>query len=71
MLEISPVLIQPVETVKLTLHMFNAELQSFDIKSSFVVEPMQAHLAADWVYCDPLRLSQVIPNLSCITRSIC
>jgi len=63
MLHVSPVQVQVESTVRRTLKMFEGELQAHNIKMSFVVEPSFQDAEVDWVFCDPVRLTQVFINL--------
>jgi len=43
--------------------MFESELQAHDIQMTFVVEQSFQKAEIDWVYCDPVRLTQIFINL--------
>ena len=63
MLHVSPVQVQVEPTVRRTLKMFESELQAHDIKMTFTVEPSYRKAQIDWVFCDPVRLTQIFINL--------
>ena len=63
MLHVTPVHVQVESTVRRTLKMFESELQAHDIQMTFVVEQSFQKAEIDWVYCDPVRLTQIFINL--------
>lgn len=62
-LHVSPVQVEVESTVRRTLKMFEGEMQAHDIKMHFVVEPSFQDAQIKWVFCDPVRLTQVFINL--------
>jgi signal transduction histidine kinase len=63
MLHVSPVQVEVESTVRRTLKMFEGELQAHNINMSFVVEQSFQNAQIEWVFCDPVRLTQVFINL--------
>ena len=63
MLHVTPVQVQVERTVRRTLKMFEGELQAHDIQMVFEVEPSYHTAKIDWVFCDPVRLTQIFINL--------
>ncbi|KAH7634237.1 putative histidine kinase group protein [Sordaria sp. MPI-SDFR-AT-0083] len=63
LLLVTPVDVQPVQVVEEVLKMFEAELNSNDIKGHFQIEQSYRNLEVDWVKLDPSRLKQVLINL--------
>jgi signal transduction histidine kinase len=63
MLHVTPVQVQVESTVRRTLKMFESELQAHDIQMTFVVEDSYEEAKVDWVFCDPVRLTQIFINL--------
>ncbi|KAH8649611.1 hypothetical protein BGZ60DRAFT_196731 [Tricladium varicosporioides] len=63
MLQVTPAQVQIEQTVRRTLKMFAGELQDGRIMTTFVVEPAFNDTKIDWVFCDPVRLTQVFINL--------
>jgi signal transduction histidine kinase len=63
MLHVTPVQVQVESTVRRTLKMFESELQAHDLQMTFVVEQSFQKAGIDWVYCDPVRLTQIFINL--------
>lgn len=63
MLHVTPVQVQVESTVRRTLKMFESELQAHSIRLNFTVEPSYQQEGIDWVYCDPVRLTQIFINL--------
>jgi signal transduction histidine kinase len=63
MLHVTPVQVQVESTVRRTLKMFESELVAHDIKMTFQVEPSYKSANIDWVYCDPVRVTQIFINL--------
>lgn len=63
MLHVTPVQVQVESTVRRTLKMFEGELQAHDIAMTFVVEDSYREATIDWVFCDPVRLTQIFINL--------
>ncbi|KAK3355665.1 putative histidine kinase group protein [Neurospora tetraspora] len=63
LLLVTPVDVQPVQVVEEVLKMFEAELNSNDIKGHFQIEQSYRNLEIDWVKLDPSRLKQVLINL--------
>jgi len=59
MLHVAPIQIQLESTVRRTLKMFEGELQADGIKMTFVLEPSYHESQIDWVFCDPVRLTQI------------
>lgn len=68
LLVICPVEVQPVETIKQALKMFDSELLKSDIKLEYELLPNYQTLNIDWVRLDPSRLLQILINL--ITNAI-
>lgn len=64
LLLVTPVDVQPVTVVQRALKMFEAELETNDIKLDFQVEQSYNDLDVDWVKLDPSRLLQVLINLT-------
>ncbi|KAK3397458.1 putative histidine kinase group protein [Sordaria brevicollis] len=63
LLLVTPVDVQPVQVVEEVLKMFEAELNSNDIKGHFQIEESYRNLEINWVKLDPSRLKQVLINL--------
>lgn len=63
MLHVTPVQVQVESTVRRTLKMFESELVAHNIKMTFQVEPSYKSANIDWVFCDPVRLTQIFINL--------
>jgi signal transduction histidine kinase len=63
MLHVTPIQIQVETTVRRTLKMFEGELVADDIQMTFVLEESYQKAQIDWVYCDPVRLTQIFINL--------
>lgn len=63
LLHVSPVQVQVESTIRRTLKMFDSEMKAHDLKVSFVVDESYETLQVDWVFCDPVRLTQVFINL--------
>jgi signal transduction histidine kinase len=63
MLHVTPVQVQVEITVRRTLKMFENELLAHDIKMSFLVEDSFREANVDFVFCDPVRLTQIFINL--------
>lgn len=63
MLQVTPAQVQVEQIVRRTLKMFAGELQDGKILTTFVVEPAFHDAKIDWVFCDPVRLTQVFINL--------
>ncbi|TVY81135.1 Hybrid signal transduction histidine kinase K, partial [Lachnellula suecica] len=63
MLYVSPTQVHVESTVRRTLKIFEGELQADNIQTSLVLEPSFKKAKIDWVYCDPVRLTQVFINL--------
>jgi signal transduction histidine kinase len=63
MLHVTPVQVQVETTVRRTLKMFEGELIADDIEMTFVLEKSYQQAQIDWVYCDPVRLTQIFINL--------
>lgn len=68
LLVICPIEVQPVETIKQALKMFESELSKSDIKLEHTLLPTYSALDIDWVRLDPSRLLQILINL--ITNAI-
>lgn len=68
LLIITPVDVQPVQTIQGSLKMFEVEVQNSDIDLRFQVDPSYSKLQVDWVKLDPSRLLQVLINL--VTNAI-
>lgn len=63
MLVITPVEVQPADTIKKALKMFDSELQKASIELQYIVAPSYQALNVDWVRLDPSRLLQILINL--------
>ncbi|KAG9843877.1 histidine kinase, partial [Aureobasidium melanogenum] len=63
LLEVTPTEVDPVETVKHALRLYQQECQNADIDSAIRVDQSYNSLAVDRVYVDPSRLLQVLINL--------
>ncbi|KAH8796996.1 hypothetical protein F5882DRAFT_458574 [Hyaloscypha sp. PMI_1271] len=63
MLHVTPIQIQVESTVRRTLKMFEGELLADDIQMTFVLEESYKKAQIDWVFCDPVRLTQIFINL--------
>jgi signal transduction histidine kinase len=63
MLYVTPVQVQLEATVRRTLKMFESEMQTHDIKMTFEVDKSYEVCNVDWVFCDPVRVTQVFINL--------
>jgi len=63
MLHVTPIQIQIDTLLRRTLKMFEGELQADDIKMTFVLQPSYHESQIDWVFCDPVRLTQIFINL--------
>ncbi len=59
MLQVTPHPIQPIEVLRSSLKMFEAELVSHDIVLSVIVEESYKKCGIRWVLADPSRLTQV------------
>lgn len=68
LLVICPVEVQPVETIKQALKMFDSELLKTDIDLKYELSSTYQALDIDWVRLDPSRLLQILINL--ITNAI-
>lgn len=68
LLDITPVDVQPVSTIRASLKMFDVEVQNGDIDFKFQLLPSYTDLVIDWVKLDPSRLLQVLINL--VTNAI-
>ena len=64
LLLVTPVDVRPASIVQQALKMFGGELQTADIKMQFKIDPSLARLEIEWVRLDPLRLLQVLINLT-------
>ena len=67
MLQVAPIVVQPIAVVKGALKMFEGELLSHNISSSFVSDQSYHQLNIDWVMADPSRVTQVsrLHDLGC------
>jgi hypothetical protein len=63
LLEVTPTEVDPVETVKHALRLYQQECQNADVESAIRVDQSYNSLAVDRVYVDPSRLLQVLINL--------
>lgn len=63
LLVICPVEVQPVETIKQALKMFDSELLKSEIHLEYELLPTYQTLNIDWVRLDPSRLLQILINL--------
>ncbi|RDW59895.1 hypothetical protein BP6252_12982 [Coleophoma cylindrospora] len=63
LLLITPVCVQPVETIRDGLRMFAEETARADIKVSLEIDNSILELQIDWLCLDPSRLLQVLINL--------
>lgn len=63
MLVITPVEVQPADTIKKALKMFDSELTKASINLQYNVAPSYQALSVDWVRLDPSRLLQILINL--------
>lgn len=63
MLAITPVLVEPTEVMRQSMHMFDAEFSAADITTSASVHESYNEFLVTWVHCDPSRLTQIIINL--------
>ena len=59
MLQVAPVVVQPLAVVKGALKMFEGELLSNNISLDFVSDQSYAQFEIDWVMADPSRVTQV------------
>ena len=62
-LHVTPTQVQVETTVRQTLKMFESELQAHDIQMKLKVETSLKEAKVDCVYCDNVRLTQIIINL--------
>ncbi|KAI4792721.1 hypothetical protein E4T44_12775, partial [Aureobasidium sp. EXF-8845] len=63
LLEVTPTEVDPVETVKHALRLYQQECQTADVETAIQVNQSYHSLAVDRVYLDPSRLLQVLINL--------
>ncbi|KAH9215859.1 hypothetical protein DL95DRAFT_336059 [Leptodontidium sp. 2 PMI_412] len=63
LLQVTPVSVQVEDTVRRTLKMFESELLADNIQIAFAVEPSYHTSNIDFVFCDPVRLTQIFINL--------
>jgi len=63
LLQVTPVSVQVEDTVRRTLKMFESELLADKIDIAFSVEPSYHTASIDFVFCDPVRLTQIFINL--------
>jgi signal transduction histidine kinase len=63
MLHVTPIQIQVETMVRRTLKMFEGELLADDIQMTFVLDQSYQNAQIDWVFCDPVRLTQIFINL--------
>ena len=68
MLSITPVIVQPAETVESALKMFEAEFATHNFDVQTIREPNYHTYQINWVYLDPSRLTQILSNL--VTNAI-
>ena len=64
LLLVTPVDIQPIKVVQRALKMFEGEMATAAIKTTFHVDESVGKLNVDWVKADPSRLLQVLINLT-------
>jgi hypothetical protein len=57
---INPVTVKPVEIAKQAVKMFDAELQSKDLKVVFEAHPSLQELKVEWMALDPSRVLQIL-----------
>lgn len=62
-LHVTPVQVQVESTVRRTLKMFESELQAHNIEMNFAIQESYQISSIDWVFCDPVRLTQIFINL--------
>ncbi|KAI9047233.1 hypothetical protein LZ554_008687 [Drepanopeziza brunnea f. sp. 'monogermtubi'] len=63
LLHVTPVSVHVETTVRRTLKMFERELVADNIQMSFNVEPSYHAVNVDFVFCDPVRVTQIFINL--------
>ncbi|KAJ5050835.1 uncharacterized protein L3040_002704 [Drepanopeziza brunnea f. sp. 'multigermtubi'] len=63
LLHVTPVSVHVETTVRRTLKMFERELVADNIQMSFDVEPSYHAVNVDFVFCDPVRVTQIFINL--------
>jgi CheY-like chemotaxis protein len=64
MLAMTPTLIEPAEIVRASIQIIEAEVLAADITFDFIIEDSYFNIhQAEWVHCDPSRLTQVLINL--------
>ncbi|KAK0124012.1 hypothetical protein ONS95_008999 [Cadophora gregata] len=63
LLQVTPVSVQVEDTVRRTLKMFESELLADNIDIAFAIEPSYHTANIDFVFCDPVRLTQIFINL--------
>ena len=68
LLAITPIEVQPAETIGQALKMFEAEFQKADVELQFDIEDSYRALDIQWVRMDPSRVLQILINL--ITNAI-
>ena len=59
MLQVAPVVVQPLTVMKGALKMFEGELLSHHISLDFISDQSYAQLKIDWIMADPSRVTQV------------
>jgi len=60
LLMITPVTVKPVEIAKQAVKMFDAELQSKDLRVVFESHPSLQELKIEWMALDPSRVLQIL-----------
>jgi len=68
LLEVAPTEVDPVETVKHALRLYQQECQNADVDTAIRINQSYNTLAVDRVLVDPSRLLQVLINLLGTTR---
>jgi C4-dicarboxylate-specific signal transduction histidine kinase len=68
LLEVTPTDVDPVETAKHALRLYQQECQNADVETAIRIDQSYTSLAVDRVYVDPSRLLQVLINLLGKTR---
>ncbi|KAI9892700.1 MAG: hypothetical protein M1814_001120 [Vezdaea aestivalis] len=64
LLLVTPVDVQPLDTVQKALKMFEGEVEKNDIAMQLEIDSAYKRLGIDWVRLDPSRLLQVLINLT-------
>jgi signal transduction histidine kinase len=63
LLEIMPIRVQPMKTIRQALKIFDRELKASDIRMSIQEDPSLQEFGIDWVMLDPNRFLQILINM--------